>query len=102
MRHEDVVTNTVRLLSSSIVLLVLATPPLVMDARAQSQAPNGVTKRGGIVESADYRLMPGVKLRIEVYRDQQLSQSLQVRPDGKIAIGDVPAAGRLRASSRGR
>ena len=40
---------------------------------------------------------PGDKLRIEVYRDAQLSQSLQIRPDGKITlplIGDVPAAGR--------
>lgn len=47
--------------------------------------------------SADYRLVPGDKLRIEVYRDAQLSQSLQVRPDGKITvplIGDVPAQGR--------
>jgi len=41
-------------------------------------------------------MVPGDKLRIEVYKDQQLSQSLQVRPDGKITlplIGDVPAAG---------
>jgi polysaccharide biosynthesis/export protein len=47
--------------------------------------------------SPDYKLVPGDKLRIEVYRDAQLSQSLQVRPDGKITlplIGDVPAEGR--------
>jgi polysaccharide biosynthesis/export protein len=47
--------------------------------------------------SPDYRLVPGDKLRIEVYRDAQLSQSLQVRPDGKITlplIGDVRAEGR--------
>ena len=88
--------NTARLLSSSILLLVLATPPRVTDARAEMQASNGAVKRGGVVESVDYRLVPGDKLRIEVYRDQQLSQSLQVRPDGKITlplIGDVPAAG---------
>src|SRR6187200_2938006 len=45
---------------------------------------------------ADYRLAMGDKLRVEVYKDSQLSQSLQVRPDGKITlplIGDVPAAG---------
>ncbi len=42
----------------------------------------------------DYRLQPGDKLRIEVYKDAQLSQSVQVRPDGKITlplIGDVTA-----------
>lgn len=45
----------------------------------------------------DYRLGPGDKLRVEVYKDPQLSQSVQVRPDGKITlplVGDVEAAGR--------
>ena len=45
----------------------------------------------------DYRLGAGDKLRIEVYKDPQLSQSLQVRPDGKITIpliGDLEASGR--------
>jgi polysaccharide export outer membrane protein len=46
--------------------------------------------------SADYRLVPGDKLRIEVYKDAQLSQNVQVRPDGKITLplaNDVTAAG---------
>jgi polysaccharide biosynthesis/export protein len=45
---------------------------------------------------ADYRLAIGDKLRVEVYKDAQLSQSLQVRPDGKITlplIGDLTASG---------
>jgi polysaccharide export outer membrane protein len=45
----------------------------------------------------DYKLGPGDKLRIEVYREPQMSQALQVRPDGKITlplVGDVAAAGR--------
>src|SRR5436190_6159099 len=44
----------------------------------------------------DYQLGAGDKLRIEVFRDAQLSQSVQVRPDGKITlplIGDIEAAG---------
>ena len=43
----------------------------------------------------DYRLAPGDKLRVEVYKDAQLSQSLQVRPDGKVTlplVGDIVAA----------
>ena len=39
----------------------------------------------------------GDKLRIEVYRDSQVSQSVQIRPDGKITLpllGDIEAAGR--------
>src|ERR1051326_1235094 len=45
---------------------------------------------------ADYRLGAGDKLRIEVYKDAQLSQSVQIRPDGKITlplVGDVVATG---------
>jgi polysaccharide export outer membrane protein len=47
--------------------------------------------------AADYRLGPGDKLRIEVYKDAQLSQSVQIRPDGKITlplVGDLVATGR--------
>ena len=45
----------------------------------------------------EYRLGPGDKLRIEVYKDPQLSQSVQIRPDGKITlplVGDIDATGR--------
>jgi len=47
------------------------------------------------VNDEEYRVGPGDKLRIEVYKDEQLSQSVQVRPDGKITlplIGDLVAA----------
>jgi polysaccharide export outer membrane protein len=45
----------------------------------------------------EYRVGTGDKLRIEVYKDPQLSQSVQVRPDGKITlplVGDVEATNR--------
>jgi polysaccharide export outer membrane protein len=63
----------------------------------------GATVAGSANTSPDYRLVPGDKLRIEVYRDTQLSQSLQIRPDGKITlplIGDVPAEGRTATELR--
>src|SRR3954468_17386018 len=47
-------------------------------------------------QPVEYRLGPGDKLRIEVYKDPQLSQSVQIRPDGKITmplVGDIEAAG---------
>jgi polysaccharide export outer membrane protein len=56
-------------------------------APAAAAAPAGVD---------EYRMNPGDKLRIEVYKDAQLSQSVQVRPDGKVTlplIGDVVASG---------
>jgi len=53
--------------------------------------------------SADYRLVAGDKLRIEVYKDPQLSQNLQIRPDGRITLpllGDVMAAGETPTALR--
>jgi len=89
--------NTARLSLLPIAVLVMSAAPLVRAQTAPGQTPNGTTTRASSAEAADYRLVPGDKLRIEVYRDQQLSQSLQIRPDGKITmplIGDVPAAGK--------
>src|SRR5215831_19686459 len=50
-----------------------------------------------VTSPTEYHLVLGDKLRIEVYRDAQLSQSVQIRPDGKITlplIGDLDANGR--------
>jgi polysaccharide export outer membrane protein len=47
--------------------------------------------------NGEYRLGLGDKLRVEVYKDTQLSQSVEIRPDGKITlplIGDIDATGR--------
>jgi len=55
------------------------------------------------VVDKEYRLGPGDKLRIEVYKDQQLSQAVQIRPDGKITlplVGDTEAAGRTTLELR--
>jgi polysaccharide export outer membrane protein len=64
-------------------------------------APQTVTHADDVQQAAaiepDYVIGPGDKLRIEVYKDQQLSQSLQVRPDGKITlplVGDIEATAR--------
>jgi polysaccharide biosynthesis/export protein len=81
---------------------VLAVVLVSSAAAAQTpQAPNGsaaapaapAPARTATV-AADYRLAPGDKLRVEVYKDAQLSQSLQVRPDGKVTlplVGDIVA-----------
>lgn len=74
-------------------------------ATSAAPAPAATTVRSGIRpwNEQDYRLGPGDKLRVEVYGEPQLSQALQVRPDGKITltlIGDVPAAGRTSIELR--
>lgn len=85
------------LLATLVFVLAISPAALTQDtgSRAGSPTPSAPASNGS-AESAEYRLVVGDKLRIEVYRDPQLSQSLEIRPDGKITIpliGDVQAAG---------
>ena len=77
---------------------------LLLPALAQAQTPplnSGIRSDAGT--TPDYRLRLGDKLRIEVHKDAQLSQSVQIRPDGKITlplVGDIPAIGRTPSELR--
>lgn len=97
-------------LSSMCLLFLLSTSAYAQVASPRPTAPRDsasrsaadAAPRGGAV-ATDYRLVAGDKLRIEVYKDAQLSQSLQIRPDGKITlplVGDVAAAGRTSMELR--
>jgi polysaccharide export outer membrane protein len=69
--------------------------PATGDGRTTPET-SGTAGRAAASVPADYRLSLGDKLRIEVYREPQLSQSVEVRPDGKITlplVGDIAAAG---------
>jgi polysaccharide biosynthesis/export protein len=71
-------------------------PPATQPVGTSGAAAGAPSTAAKTPVSADYKLVPGDKLRIEVYKDTQLSQSVQVRPDGKITLplaNDVPAAG---------
>ncbi len=98
-------TNHIRASASVFSLAVLVSACLGAQAAPQTPTPptsvpvstGGAPVPGRPNTTPDYKLVPGDKLRIEVYKDAQLSQSLQVRPDGKITlplVGDLPAAGR--------
>lgn len=86
-----------RLSAAALAAAVLFAAPLrADDADKKAQASSPAT-------NADYRLGPGDKLRIEVYKDQQLSQSVQIRPDGKITlplVGDMVATGKTSLELR--
>jgi polysaccharide export outer membrane protein len=101
-----------RLLTSLSLGVLLSTAPAAL-AQSTSTAPQAVGTAGAGARdtattakapvSADYKLVPGDKLRVEVYKDAQLSQSVQVRPDGKITLplaNDVVAAGRTPTELR--
>jgi polysaccharide export outer membrane protein len=75
----------------------------VATAPAPAPTPRTASPAAGRWNEQEYRLGTGDKLRIEVYGEPQLSQSLQVRPDGKITLplaGDIVAAGRTSTELR--
>jgi polysaccharide biosynthesis/export protein len=87
-KHSAIASSVITLFT---VVLCTCTP-----VRAAADDDKKLVPQGpGLVD--EYRLAAGDKLRIEVYKDTQLSQSLQVRPDGKITlplVGDLDATGR--------
>ena len=90
--------------STTFALLLCASATHAQTARpaGSTTAPVGTTGTAAAV-TADYRLVPGDKLRIQVYKDDKLSQDLQVRPDGKITlplVGDLNASGRTSIELR--
>ena len=101
-------THHSSLLIAAILSCGLAAPALAQNttttpAPAKPPAPVSTppAKPAGAPVAAlppgeDYQLEAGDKLRIEVYKEEQFSQSVQIRPDGKITmpmIGDVAARG---------
>jgi polysaccharide export outer membrane protein len=114
-------TITKNSLSKTVVLAAIALAPIAADAQstrtgtvpapAPATARPAPTRAGTTTAAAtvrpwneqEYRLGAGDKLRVEVYGEPQLSQSLQVRPDGKITlplVGDTSAAGRTAIELR--
>ena len=88
--------NTFNRLCPAVFLLVAATTASAQSQPTRPAANSSATAVAASISSQDYRLGAGDKLRIEVYKDQQLSQALQVRPDGKITlplVGDLVASG---------
>jgi polysaccharide export outer membrane protein len=91
MKHTRIVPFLAAAMIAVSTLAPLAADdgPKAADKKTAPQPPSAGDQ--------EYRLGPGDKLRIEVYKDPQLSQSVQVRPDGKITL---PLIGDLDASNR--
>jgi polysaccharide biosynthesis/export protein len=91
MKRTSFVTVTALAAAMSLASIFAAPAAARDDAdkKKPAQAPAAIND--------EYQIGPGDKLRIEVYKDPQLSQSVQVRPDGKITlplVGDMEATGR--------
>jgi polysaccharide export outer membrane protein len=91
MKHKTLI--------SLLAAVSLAVASLAAQASAAGSAGKDDKKTSPVAPSLgeDYRVGAGDKLRIEVYKDPQLSQSVQVRPDGKITL---PLVGDLEAVNR--
>jgi polysaccharide export outer membrane protein len=80
---------------------LVAAPPARVAAAAPAPRSSGTDSKG--VVTPEYLMGPGDKLRIEVYKDPQMSQSVQIRPDGKVTlplVGDLEASGRTPVELR--
>ena len=87
MKHRSLVST----LATAALAVCSFVPLAAKDKEADKKSP---AVSAAVVD--EYRMGAGDKLRIEVYKDPQLSQSAQVRPDGKITlplVGDLMASG---------
>jgi len=91
MKHA----STTMYFAASITAALCTLVPLAADGPKPDDKKQAATAPATATD--EYRVGPGDKLRIEVYKDNQLSQSVQVRPDGKITL---PLVGDLEASTK--
>lgn len=91
--------TTERLWSAFLVLLLMALAPGAAGAQADKPAATGAASTeqnspGG--NPADYRIGPEDMLLISVWKNEAVTKTVPVRPDGKISlplVNDVTAAG---------
>jgi polysaccharide export outer membrane protein len=98
MKHTAIAPSLAALVAAAFWTLA----PLAANGPTDDKKP---VKPAPGLSNEEYHLGPGDKLRIEVYKDEQLSQSVQVRPDGKITlplIGDLTAASHTAIELRDR
>jgi polysaccharide export outer membrane protein len=80
-------------------------PPATAPAPQTAPAQPAPSTAPAAAATSEYRIARGDKLRVEVYKDTYLSQSLQVRPDGRITlplVGDLVAEGLTSIELRDR
>jgi polysaccharide export outer membrane protein len=71
--------------------------PLPVPAPAHEPTPPQTVEKSSLIVTKDYIIGPEDVLEITVWRNQDLSKQVQVRPDGRISmplIGDVTAVGK--------
>jgi len=91
MKH----TTLVSIAAAALMALSTFSPAMASEKDKDKDDKKAAAVPPALAE--EYKLGAGDKLRIEVYKDAQLSQSVQIRPDGKITL---PLVGDLDATNR--
>jgi polysaccharide export outer membrane protein len=90
--------HTIRVL---IILMAVVTASLIGAAR--SAAPLPAAAATGPPPGADYQVQPGDVLQVTVWKEQDLTGEVLVRPDGGLSfplVGDVAASGKTVTALR--
>jgi len=84
------------LLSIGLGTMLAAGSAAAQDAAKSSSKAAQTTSQSPVAADASYRIGPQDVLRIDVWKEAEISRSVPVRPDGKISLpllNDVQAAG---------
>jgi len=94
--RQTLVTALISILCSAGVALVGWAPSLAADDDASQTRPGESPVRGG-ASATDYTLGPEDVIEVFVWKEEELSRKVTVRPDGRVAL---PLAGELMASGK--
>lgn len=90
-------------LAPAMAALAWLVAPASAFAQLATAPANAAAAPAAAAAKPEYRLAIGDKLRIEVYKEPQLSQSAEIRPDGRITlplVGDIAASSHTPSSLR--
>lgn len=99
MKHVSIVCR----LATAVVTLGCLVVPATAFAQLPPAPPNVADVPAATAATPEYHLAVGDKLRIEIYKEPQLSQSAEIRPDGRITlplVGDIAASNQTPSALR--
>jgi polysaccharide export outer membrane protein len=99
MKHVSIVCR----LATAVVTLGCLAAPAPAVAQLPPAPPHLADMPAATAATPEYHLAVGDKLRIEIYKEPQLSQSAEIRPDGRITlplVGDIAASNQTPSTLR--
>lgn len=97
--RQTLVTALISILFSAVVAVVGWAPSLAAAEDASRTQPGASPVRGG-ASASEYTLGPEDVIEVFVWKEEELSRKVTVRPDGRVALplaGELVAAGKTPA-----